>query len=170
VSLAQRRVLLCVAGADDAARLAEIVTRLIGDHGAWLAVHVVDTRPRVDLGLLRSGIPGAGRLGDEQRRAIEQAAAEQARAVLARAAQALTARGLSCGGSVQRTGEPGREICAAAGAERVDLVALFARRRPGPPVGPPSVGHTARFVLDHAPCPVLLLRRTLHERRNSDAV
>jgi hypothetical protein len=30
----------------------------------------------------------------------------------------------------------------------------------GPPTGPPSVGHTARFVVDHAPCPVLLVRPT----------
>jgi nucleotide-binding universal stress UspA family protein len=36
---------------------------------------------------------------------------------------------------------------------------LFASRHPGrPATGPPAVGRTARFVLDHAPCPVLLLR------------
>jgi Arsenical pump membrane protein len=29
---------------------------------------------------------------------------------------------------------------------------------PGPPSGPKSVGHVARFVLDHAPCAVLLVR------------
>ncbi len=27
-----------------------------------------------------------------------------------------------------------------------------------PSLGPKSVGHVARFVLDHAPCPVLLIR------------
>ena len=27
-----------------------------------------------------------------------------------------------------------------------------------PRLGPASVGHTARFVIDHAPCDVLLLR------------
>jgi nucleotide-binding universal stress UspA family protein len=28
-----------------------------------------------------------------------------------------------------------------------------------PQIGPESVGHIARFVLDHAPCDVLLLRQ-----------
>jgi nucleotide-binding universal stress UspA family protein len=28
-----------------------------------------------------------------------------------------------------------------------------------PHIGPESVGHIARFVLDHAPCDVLLLRQ-----------
>src|SRR6266496_2036973 len=28
----------------------------------------------------------------------------------------------------------------------------------GSPLGPKSIGHVARFVLDHAPCPVLLVR------------
>jgi len=32
----------------------------------------------------------------------------------------------------------------------------------GPTLGPKSVGHVARFVLDHAPCPVLLLRQYVH--------
>jgi hypothetical protein len=27
-----------------------------------------------------------------------------------------------------------------------------------PHLGPKSIGHVARFVLDHAPCPVLLVR------------
>jgi nucleotide-binding universal stress UspA family protein len=148
-------------GADEAPRLIEIASRLIGRDGEWLTVHVLDTRPRVELGWLRAGIPGAGPLGREQRLAIDDAATERARAVLAEAEHALTAAGLSFGGAVQRTGEPGREICGAARAEHVDLVALLARRRPGPDVGPPSVGHTARFVVDHAPCPVLLVRRTL---------
>jgi nucleotide-binding universal stress UspA family protein len=156
-----RRVLLCVRAADDPARLVEMASRLIGGGGEWLAVHVVDTRPRVELGLLRAGIPGAGPLGREQRLAIEDAAGERARAVLTEAGRAVMAAGLTFGGGVQRTGEPGREICAAARSQRLDLVALFAKRRPGPDVGPPSVGHTARFVVDHAPCPVLLVRRTL---------
>ncbi len=33
-----------------------------------------------------------------------------------------------------------------------------------PALGPKSVGHVARFVLDHAPCPVLLVRPLTRER------
>jgi hypothetical protein len=38
-----------------------------------------------------------------------------------------------------------------------DLLESLARRDQ-PPVGPKSLGPTARFVSDHSPCPVLLLR------------
>ena len=103
----------------------------------WLAVHVLDTRRRAE---------------------IDAASSERAREVLDATEAALRVRGLVSGGTVQRVGEPGREICSVAQAERIDLIVLLAKRRPGPAVGPPSVGHTARFVLDHAPCPVLLLR------------
>jgi len=39
-------------------------------------------------------------------------------------------------------------------------VAVLARERPqGHPVqGPPSIGHTARFIVDHAPVDVLIYR------------
>lgn len=43
---------------------------------------------------------------------------------------------------------------------------VFLARSPafgGPALGPKSLGHVARFVLDHAPCPVLLLRLRLYE-------
>ncbi|GAC1656538.1 MAG: hypothetical protein NVS4B12_29030 [Ktedonobacteraceae bacterium] len=33
----------------------------------------------------------------------------------------------------------------------------------GPIIGPKSVGHIARFVVDHAPCPVLLVRTVMRE-------
>jgi nucleotide-binding universal stress UspA family protein len=124
----------------------------------YLAVHVIDTRGRVDLGLLRAGIPGAGPLGAEQRAAIEAAGRERAGAVLAATETIIRLHGRASGGVFRRVGEPGREICSLAVAERADLIVLRAKRRQGPAVGPPSVGHTARFVLDHAPCPVLLLK------------
>jgi nucleotide-binding universal stress UspA family protein len=38
---------------------------------------------------------------------------------------------------------------------------LCSRPRSGPTEpGPRSVGHVARFVMDHSPVPVLLIRRT----------
>jgi nucleotide-binding universal stress UspA family protein len=56
-------------------------------------------------------------------------------------------------------GAPERLICDRADSLEVHLVVLFDHRhgRPGG-CSPRSVGHTARFVLDHAPCPVLVLR------------
>jgi nucleotide-binding universal stress UspA family protein len=57
-------------------------------------------------------------------------------------------------------GEPGRVLCRVAAEEGATLLVVGARNGPGPDAAEPhSVGHTARFVLDHAPCPVLLVRR-----------
>jgi nucleotide-binding universal stress UspA family protein len=58
-------------------------------------------------------------------------------------------------------GRPEQEIIASAGRLNVDAVILSARPRTGPTEpGPRSVGHVARFVLDHSPVPVLLVRHS----------
>ena len=59
-------------------------------------------------------------------------------------------------------GLPEREIVAAAGRLNPDALILCPRPRTGPlEPGPRSVGHVARFVLDHSPVPVLLIRPRL---------
>jgi nucleotide-binding universal stress UspA family protein len=57
-------------------------------------------------------------------------------------------------------GRPEREIVNCAARWNADLIVICPRTPGygGPPLGPKSVGHVARFVLDHAPCPVLLAR------------
>jgi nucleotide-binding universal stress UspA family protein len=59
-----------------------------------------------------------------------------------------------------RQGRPELEIVNAAAEWKADVVVIGARAEYGEPphIGPRSVGHVARFVLDHAPCPVLLVR------------
>jgi nucleotide-binding universal stress UspA family protein len=59
-----------------------------------------------------------------------------------------------------RQGLPELEIVNAAAEWRADVILICPRAEYGEPphIGPRSVGHVARFVLDHAPCPVLLLR------------
>jgi nucleotide-binding universal stress UspA family protein len=61
-------------------------------------------------------------------------------------------------------GRPEQVIVAQARELGADLIALRPREHPEsiPPIGPPSIGHTARYVVDHAPCPVLLLRIATH--------
>jgi nucleotide-binding universal stress UspA family protein len=57
-------------------------------------------------------------------------------------------------------GRPEQEIIAAAERLNADAVILCARPHTGPTEpGPRSVGHVARFVVDHSPVPVLLIRR-----------
>jgi nucleotide-binding universal stress UspA family protein len=62
--------------------------------------------------------------------------------------------------TLQRQGRPEREIVNTAADWQADLVIICPRAEYGGrhAIGPKSVGHVARFVLDHAPCPVMLLR------------
>jgi len=57
-------------------------------------------------------------------------------------------------------GRPEQEIVQCASEWQADLIVICPRSPAfgGPALGPKSVGHVARFVLDHALCPVLLLR------------
>ncbi|GHO96769.1 hypothetical protein KSF_068170 [Reticulibacter mediterranei] len=61
---------------------------------------------------------------------------------------------------LSRKGRPEREIVNCAVEWNADLIVICPRTPGGSalPPGPRSVGHVARFVLDHAPCPVLLVR------------
>jgi nucleotide-binding universal stress UspA family protein len=62
--------------------------------------------------------------------------------------------------TLSREGRPEQEIIECASEWHADLIVICSRSPAfgGPALGPKSVGHVARFVLDHAPCPVLLLR------------
>ena len=71
------------------------------------------------------------------------------------AAQAL---GLNATTRLAR-GDPNQTIVGIAQGQNTDVIAIRAKEgRAAPRPGPGSIGHTARFVLDHAPCDVLLLR------------
>ena len=100
------RVVLCVDGAAPEALL-EAVVGLLGD-AVWVPAHVVDTRGRRDLGLLRSGITRAGPLSRSQLQAIDTATAEHTRTVLEATLSSLERRGLAHEPPQIRTGEPGR--------------------------------------------------------------
>jgi nucleotide-binding universal stress UspA family protein len=160
-----RRLLVALAGAEDPA----IVGQLAGALGAGgpsleiVLLHVVDSGPRA---LLPLG-PGTRRgpwpmpPGGSIQRRLSEAEDEGATAVLAawvdRFAAALPGATVT---TEIRRGQPEHEIVAAAIAGRPDVVVLAARPRTGPTEpGPRSLGHVARFVVDHAPVPVLLVRR-----------
>jgi nucleotide-binding universal stress UspA family protein len=151
------KILLCVDGAAPDALL-EAALPLLTQAAVWVPTHVVDARGRRDLGFLRGGITGAGPLSRAQQQAIDDATAEHTRAILEASDASLRRRGLVADPPQIRVGEPGREICAVAAAVGAALVVLFASRRARVVTGPGSVGHTARFVLDHATCGVLLVR------------
>ncbi len=61
--------------------------------------------------------------------------------------------------TVELDGEPGPAVCQLAVQCAADLLIVRAggRDQPGPAMR--SLGPTARFIADHSPCPVLLVRR-----------
>ena len=88
--------------------------------------------------------------------AAEITAGERA---LAEATDAAQAGGIASQTRLER-GKPEQVIVTLARETGADPIAIGARQNPEhhPPQGPGSVDHTARFVLNHAPCDVLLVR------------
>jgi nucleotide-binding universal stress UspA family protein len=124
-------------------------------------LYVIDTGPRKDIEHTRERFlrrPGPPRPREDE---MEQAELAAARDVLNEGL-----RYLPNAETFQRQGRPEREIVNFAAEWQADLVVICPRGEYGakPSIGPKSVGHVARFVLDHAPCPVLLVRQLARER------
>jgi nucleotide-binding universal stress UspA family protein len=118
-------------------------------------LYVVDSGPRHEI--VRSRERFFRPLAEHGPREQAMEEAEQA------AAKDIVSEGLNCltgGETLIRQGRPEREIVNTAAEWNADLVIVCSRTDYGgrPVIGPKSVGHVARFVLDHAPCPVLLVR------------
>jgi nucleotide-binding universal stress UspA family protein len=115
--------------------------------GDVVLVHVLDPALGAAVGGARAGLLGRGSAVD---RAFDQAAADAEEALFEAAARRL---GRPCSRE-SRHGRPERELVAAcAGA---DLLVL-ARDGDHSRLGPASLGKGTRFVVDHAPCRVLLV-------------
>ena len=122
-----------------------------------LLAHVLDTGARGEIDLHRGHLVRR-RLPHHRLRLIDEAERQAGAAALAEAVAAAEALGASTA-TVAAEGEPGRVLSRLAEETNCQLVAVAARvDRHDEPPGPHSVGHTARFVLDHSPRPVLLLR------------
>ncbi len=97
-----------------------------------------------------AGLLGRGHRERDPGTRVETLAAASARRLLDAAAERL---GRPCA-RVERTGRVEREVVAA--AEGAALLVL-ARDGDRTRLGPHSLGPATRFVVDHAPCPVLLV-------------
>jgi nucleotide-binding universal stress UspA family protein len=175
------RILCCLDGTN-AEQIGRVGEMLSATQPLTLGLlHVIDSRPRKDIDLIRERFlraplhpphrpppgppphhapppaPPPHHIREEEMSEAERASAQEilneGRRYFA-AAEAL-----------EREGRPELEIVNLAAEWRADLVvvcsrAAYQKRRE---IGPKSVGHVARFVLDHAPCPVLLLRPLARE-------
>ncbi|MEV0185329.1 universal stress protein [Streptomyces sp. NPDC050625] len=97
-----------------------------------------------------AGLLGRGHPERDPGTRLEHLAAASAEQLLADAAQRL---GRPCTRQ-ERTGRVEREVVAA--AEGADLL-ILARDGDRTHLGPRSLGPASRFIVDHAPCPVLLI-------------
>jgi nucleotide-binding universal stress UspA family protein len=149
--------ILCAIGARRGSEVVRHVAAITREGDELVLVHVTDTGPRHDLDRLR----GPLHPHHEHREELDAAEEESGKAMLQEALEEAGRLGLTASGRLER-GRPEQVIVELAGETVAQLVVLFARESPQahPRQGPPSVGHTARFVVDHSPAHVLLLRES----------
>ncbi len=155
------RVLCCLDGTN-AAQIAKATEMLAATQSRAIAIlHVIDTGPRRDMDRIRDRFfrSKARHLPHEE----EMLETEK------KSAQEILDAGrgyLADAETIEREGRPEREIVNVAAEWNADLVLICSRAVYGGKVaiGPRSVGHVARFVLDHAPCPVFLVRPLAREQ------
>jgi nucleotide-binding universal stress UspA family protein len=167
------RLLLCLDGTSTEHLLATTLELAHVADAPVRLVHVLDSGHAEQAGFFRDRYVGRSGLGSGWQAQLDAAARERGEETLreasARLAQLLAARSPSGAPTTSAAppaealllaGRPEQEIVRLAREWPASLIALCARRADGPahPPGPHSVGHVARFVLDHAPCPVLLVR------------
>jgi nucleotide-binding universal stress UspA family protein len=130
------------------------------DDARVVLLHVPDPEAPAAAHGAFAGLLGRGG-GHDPGAALTEAAAASGRDLLAAAAERL---GRPCE-TRQRTGRVEREVVAA--AEGADLLVL-ARDGDRTRLGPHSLGPHSRFIVDHAPCPVLLVWPTAHPPSPAD--
>jgi nucleotide-binding universal stress UspA family protein len=155
------RVLCCLDGTNvgQVSKATEML--LAAEPPTFGLLFVTDSGPRQDIGHVRERFlrhPGPPPPREEEMRQAEKSSAQD-----------ILNEGLSHfpgAETLQREGRPEREIVNVAAEWQADLVIVCPQAKYGdtPRIGPKSVGHVARFVIDHAPCPVLLVRPLAREQ------
>lgn len=146
--------LICVRGYRVAAVL-DAARDVLSPSLAWIVLHVVDTRPHEEVDRALGGLPvhGSGHHRADDR--LQRIAAEQGEAIRDEIAAWLQAHGRDAE-IVIAHGHPEQEILHLAVERHVDLIAIGSEH---PGVGPHPLSPPIRYLIDHAPCDVLLLRR-----------
>ncbi len=119
-------------------------------------LYITDSEPRREIERTRERfLRRPGQLPAPRQQQMRQAEEVSAQEILAEGLRFLPGAQ-----TIQRTGRPEREIVNCAAEWRADVLVILPRTHTGEGarIGPRSVGHVARFVLDHAPCPVFLVR------------
>lgn len=149
------RVLCCLDGTNIEQIRTAVSTMLRSSNLTIALVYVIDLGPHEAMERQRERFFRPPTLKPQQIEQMQQAENAAAQDILNEGT-----RYLSGAISFKREGNPEREIVTLAAEWSADLVIIcpHATNSNRPPIGPKSVGHTARFVIDHVPCPVLLVR------------
>ena len=149
------RVLCCLDGSNSEALSRAATTMLRADTLTIGLLYVIDSGPQGGMERQRERFLRQAELAPGRSQQMRQAEEASAQDILAEGSRSLAGAEL-----MQRRGRPEREVVNCAAAWDADLILICPRTSYGdqPGLGPKSVGHVARFVLDHAPCPVLLVR------------
>jgi len=149
------RVLCCLDG-NNIEQLSNALSSLVkADERTIRLLYVTDSGPHEEMGRKREGLLRARRPSGPLSERMRQAEGVAAQDILQEGKHYFPAAE-----TIHREGKPEREIVQCAAEWNADLIVICPRSPEygGPTLGPKSVGHVARFVLDHAPCPVLLVR------------
>ena len=156
------RILCCLDGTNSEQLSRAVALFATSDSLTYGLLYVIDSDPRKEIERSRERFlrRPTGPLGPRQHqmREVEQASALD---ILNEGLRALPGAE-----AIQREGRPEREIVNCAAEWQADVILILPRTNYGerPALGPKSVGHVARFVLDHAPCPVFLVRPLAREQ------
>lgn len=149
------RVLCCLDGTN-IEQISTTVSNMLQSEQLTVAlVYVIDVGPRGEMERQRERFFRSPDMKPRHKEQMQQAENATAQDILDEGGRYLAGATL-----FKREGNPEREIVRLTEEWQADLVVLCRRSQysGGPVIGPKSVGHTARFVVDHAPCPVLLIR------------
>ncbi len=148
---------LCAIGVRGGRELVRRTAARICAEAQWHLLHVIDVGPRDDIE--RLGPPHRPpRPHSPHEREMNRAEDSGGEDALKEALDELQALGLRGEARLER-GRPNQVIVEMAQRVNADLIAIDRRERAGHlRQGPASIGHNARFVVDHAHCDVLLLR------------
>jgi nucleotide-binding universal stress UspA family protein len=155
-------ILLCLSGLDAAQFITRAAPHIPRDRKLVL-LYVIDTRPVEELGYIARRMHSAG-LSSQHTALMEAAEQQTAEAVLNEAGEQCMQEGFNPQNIRReiRRGRPEQQIIGLAQDpdQNVGLVVIGSSYKRAPTIapGPASVGHVARFVVDHSPCDVLLLR------------
>ncbi len=155
------RVLCCLDGTNIEQVIRALSTLLTADDRTVGLLYVTDLGPHHEIERKREGLLRPRHPSGPLREKIQQAEVAAAQDILQEGL-----RYVPQAETLSREGKPEREIIQCAAEWNADLIVICPRSPAfgGPAQGPKSVGHVARFVLDHAPCPVLLVRPPMSEK------